>query len=145
MNFSSFELKTIHAKYASSSKSLHSNFSNLFLLSSVSVQWRIQDFPEVGAPTFQGAPTYDFAKSSQKLHGIDRIWTGGGGASKILLYTSAIDVYWCHIHILVFHDMMNILYDELCSKIYYKFRYNLNLPCDLNGKYTKNLHYIISL
>ena len=41
-------------------------------------QWRIQDFPEVGAPTFQGAPTYDFAKFSQKLHEIERIWTPGG-------------------------------------------------------------------
>ena len=29
-----------------------------------------------------GAPTYDFAKISQKLHEIERIWTSrGGGAS----------------------------------------------------------------
>ena len=35
-------------------------------------QWRIQDFPEVGAPT------YDFAKISQKLHEIERIWAPGG-------------------------------------------------------------------
>ena len=35
-------------------------------------QWRIQDFSEVGAPT------YDFAKFSQKLHEIERIWTPGG-------------------------------------------------------------------
>ena len=54
-------------------------------------QWRIQDFPEEGAPTLQGgAPTYDFAKISQKLHEIERIWTPGGGrASKILLCRSA--------------------------------------------------------
>ena len=26
-----------------------------------------------------GAPTYDFAKISQKLHEIERIWTPGGG------------------------------------------------------------------
>ena len=45
-------------------------------------QWRIQDFPE------EGAPTYDFAKFSQKLHEIERIWTRGG-ASKILLCRSA--------------------------------------------------------
>ena len=38
-------------------------------------QWRIQDFPEVGAPTLRGAPTYDFAKLSQNLHEIERIWT----------------------------------------------------------------------
>ena len=48
-----------------------------------SSQLRIQDFPEQGAPTVQGggAPTYDFAKFSQKLHEIERIWTPGGGAS----------------------------------------------------------------
>ena len=34
------------------------------------ITWRIQDFPEEGAPTPQGAPTYDFTKISQKLHGI---------------------------------------------------------------------------
>ena len=41
----------------------------------VQVQWRIQDFPQVGAPTLQegGTPTYDFAKFSQKLHEIERI------------------------------------------------------------------------
>ena len=33
-------------------------------------QWRIQDFPDVGAPTLQGAQTHDFAKFSQKLHEI---------------------------------------------------------------------------
>ena len=54
-------------------------------------QWRIQDFPEEGAPTLRGAPTYDFAKFSQKLHEIERIWTPGGRgrASKILLCRSA--------------------------------------------------------
>ena len=36
------------------------------------LQWRIQDFPE------EGTPTYDFAKFSQKLHEIERIWTRGG-------------------------------------------------------------------
>ena len=33
-------------------------------------QWRIQDFPE------EGAPTYDFTKFSQELHEIKRIWRG---------------------------------------------------------------------
>ena len=40
-------------------------------------QWRIQDFIEEGAPTPRGAPTYDLAKFSQKLHEIERIWTRG--------------------------------------------------------------------
>ena len=51
-------------------------------------QWRIQDFPEEGAPTLRGAPTYDFAKFPQKLHETERIWPPGG-ASKILLCRSA--------------------------------------------------------
>ena len=41
-------------------------------------QWRIQDFPEVGAPTIQGVPTYNFAKYSQELHEIERIWIAKG-------------------------------------------------------------------
>ena len=43
-------------------------------------QRQIQDFPEEGAPTPGGAPTYDFAKFSQKLHEIERIRTPGEGA-----------------------------------------------------------------
>ena len=60
------------------------------------MQWRIQDFPEEGAPTPQGgAPTHDLAKFSQKLHEIERIWTPRGGrASKILLCRSATDMFW---------------------------------------------------
>ena len=45
------------------------------------LQWRIQDFLEVGASTLQGAPTYDFVKISQKLHEIERIWTRGATRS----------------------------------------------------------------
>ena len=37
-------------------------------------QWRIQDFPE------EGAPTYEFVEFSQKLHEIERIWTPQGAA-----------------------------------------------------------------
>ena len=49
-------------------------------------QWRIQDFPEEGAPTPQGrAPTYNFAKFSQKLHEIERIWAPGGGGARASL------------------------------------------------------------
>ena len=35
-------------------------------------------FPRGGAPTPRGGPTYDFAKFSQKLHEIERIWTPRG-------------------------------------------------------------------
>ena len=42
-------------------------------------QWRIQYFLEEGYQLFGGGvPTYDFGKISQKLHEIERIWTGGG-------------------------------------------------------------------
>ena len=38
------------------------------------------EFPRAGVtnPRGGGAPTYDFAKFSPKLHEIKRIWTGGG-------------------------------------------------------------------
>ena len=53
-----------------------------------SEQWRIQDFPEMEAPTLRGggAPTYDFAKISQKLHEIERIWTPGWGGRPKFYY-----------------------------------------------------------
>ena len=47
-------------------------------------QWRIQDFPEDQAPTPQGgAPTYEIAKFSEKLHEIERIWTPRGGRASL--------------------------------------------------------------
>ena len=44
-------------------------------------QWRIQDFPQGGAPTSKSALIFQFC--SRKLHENERIWTrgGGGGAS----------------------------------------------------------------
>ena len=39
-------------------------------------QWWIQDFPTLQ----RGAQTYDFAKFSQKLYEIERIWAPTGGA-----------------------------------------------------------------
>ena len=47
----------------------------------VPVQRRIQDF--ANAPGV-GAPTYDFAKFSRKLHEIERIWAPGGRPSRPL-------------------------------------------------------------
>ena len=37
-----------------------------------------------GANSPGGAPTYDFAEISQKLHEIERIWTPGGGGARPL-------------------------------------------------------------
>ena len=39
--------------------------------------------PRRGANSPRGAPTYDFAKISQKLHEIERIWTPREGASLV--------------------------------------------------------------
>ena len=39
----------------------------------------MQDSPQEGAPTLQGAPTYDFAKICEKLHEIEKILSCGGG------------------------------------------------------------------
>ena len=43
-------------------------------------------FPRGGRqlPRGGGAPTYDFAKFSQKLHEIERIWVPGGGEARPL-------------------------------------------------------------
>ena len=58
------------------------------LCTNVTLQWRIQDFPEEGAPTPRGgAPTYDFAKFSQKLHEIERIWAPRGGGARVQNFT----------------------------------------------------------
>ena len=40
-------------------------------------QWRIQDFPQGGAPTPKSAIIFQFF--GQKLHENERIWTPGGG------------------------------------------------------------------
>ena len=61
------------------------------------LQWRIQDFPEEGAPTLRGAPTYDFAKFSQKLHEIEEFGPPGGAASKILLCRSATELGYIYL------------------------------------------------
>ena len=59
-------------------------------------QWRIQDFPEVGAST------YNFVKFSQELHEIERIWPQeGGGGSKSLLCRSATANVSIHLEALV--------------------------------------------
>ena len=46
------------------------------------MQWLIQDLPEAGTPTPPGATAHNFDKISQKLHEIERIWTGGGARPK---------------------------------------------------------------
>ena len=60
----------------------YTSYWNAFLSHHENIQqWRIQDFSEVGAPTVPGVPTYDFAKFSQKLCEIERIWICRGRAS----------------------------------------------------------------
>ena len=46
----------------------------------------MQDFPKEGANSpGEGAPTYDFAKISQKLHETERIWTPGARGTHVSL------------------------------------------------------------
>ena len=52
--------------------------SNPSFIVDIDIQWRIQDFPEEGAPTLKEAIIWPFF--SQKLHEIERIWTPPGGA-----------------------------------------------------------------
>ena len=40
----------------------------------------------MGAPTLEGVPTYDFAKFSQTLHEIERVWTTWGWATRPKFY-----------------------------------------------------------
>ena len=58
---------------------------NGFNLSSIDLSVADPGFPRGGGTNSPrgggGAPTYHFAKFSQKLHEIERIWAPGGGAS----------------------------------------------------------------
>ena len=61
------------------------------------IQWRIQEFPEEGANSpGGGAPTYDFAKFSRKLHEIERIWVPRVGGASLASPRSATDIEWRH-------------------------------------------------
>ena len=85
--YSSFRKENINVKSI-----VHWSSKIYIIQESIPVQWLIQDFPEVGAPTLKGAPTYDFAKFLQKLHEIERIWTpkGGGGARLTFYYVDPL-------------------------------------------------------
>ena len=64
------------------------NYLNIQKQYTCNLQWRIQEFPEMAARTFQGAPTYYFARISQKLHekefGPD--WGRGWACPKLFYY-----------------------------------------------------------
>ena len=49
-------------------------------------------FPQGGSANSRGAPIYDFAKISQKLHEYERIWTPGGRPSRPLRSTTAYEL-----------------------------------------------------
>ena len=73
-------------------------------------QWRIQDFPEEGAPTPEGA-TYDFAKFSQKLHEIERIWTPSPPLR------SATAFAWCTVPQATLGSHLNLRIVMFCDEI----------------------------
>ena len=55
------------------------NFATNVFHSQTNGRSRISSGGGWGANSPGGAPTYDFAKFSQKLHEIERIWAPGGG------------------------------------------------------------------
>ena len=90
------------------------------------MQWRIQDFPEEGAPTLQGgAPTYDFAKFSQKLHEIERIWAPRGGArpSRPLRSATVMDEAYKKINL-----TLKFRHNEVNFKVITSHLVKLSLP-----------------
>ena len=71
-------------------------------------QWQIWDFPEAGVPNLQVAPTYDFAKFSQNLYEIERIWTPGEGVCPLCpppLRSATVSI-WCSTKVAVGSDWM---------------------------------------
>ena len=58
--------------------------------------------PRRGPQLRRGAPTYDFAKFSQKLHEIERIWAPeGGGVPRAPLRSATVysQCYFVHWHL----------------------------------------------
>ena len=90
------------------------------IVSTVIIQWRIQDFSEVGRANPRGgggSPTYDFAKFSQKLHEIERI--GGGGGLRPLRSVTVI---------LLFFNEFNRLYIYVCVPCFHYHNHD-NFQC----------------
>ena len=53
-------------------------------------------FPRGGGAKSRGGPTYDFAKFSQKLHEIEKIWTRGGAFPKFYsVDPPLVWIFWC--------------------------------------------------
>ena len=59
---------------------------SVFVKNSINYSGGSRISPRRGHQLFRGAPTYDFAKCSQKLHEIERIWTPGGGVARPKFY-----------------------------------------------------------
>ena len=71
-------------------------------------QWRIQDFPEVGRQLPRGAPTYHFAKFSQKLHEIERIWTPGASLATPLDPPLNSSIHFINIAVVHMESIFNV-------------------------------------
>ena len=65
-------------------------------------------FPRGGAPTTQLAPTYDFAKFSQKLHEIERIWTGGVPRAPLRSATEFFNSLYKHQLVVHMESLFNV-------------------------------------
>ena len=87
-------------------------------------------FPRGGGVNSPGgeSPTYDFAKFSQKLHEIVRIWTPGAGGARPKFYyvDPPLNIVIC-FHLLMKNIELNS-YDVVCLfKSFGKLKFDLNL------------------
>ena len=109
------------------------------------VQWRSGISPRWGRQlSRRGAPTYHFAKFSQKLHEIERIWTPTGArASKILLCTSATTVphvlSWVQVRPMLVHMYKYVDHKGSAAMLAIKRSSEVNL--EVNSHQLCTLHW----
>ena len=78
LNFEYFFILDIVQDYLKIAQECTENSTYIMYGILLTLQWRIQDFSEEGAPTTGGAPRHDFIKISRKLHEIKENSARGG-------------------------------------------------------------------
>ena len=78
------------------------------------LQWRIQDFPQGGAPTLKSAIIFQFF--SRKLHENERIWAPGGvsvpGAPLRSANALGVSLYECNLLVLPIIPVLHVHEDH---------------------------------
>ena len=109
-------------------------------------QWRIQDFLEVGAPNLQGVPTYDFAKFSQKLHEIERIWTRRARPSHPFYIRHCLRLFLEMNMTLLWHKCFKSIWNFIFGKCTYLPSTNevFSQACVSHSVHRGSLYYVTS-